>query len=189
MSSVSSAVMSTTTTTKKDKQYANRGARRHSLLTSHSKKHKKDSDSDSVSSSSITVPPAPPKPQCPLRPYMQPIFEAMFEPDPALEKQNEDVKSTTACPLRRIRMSHTVPLFTILMMNLWLIALTLILTAICRAICTISIRGSGFMQQTWASFITADPTRSAAVRCGIKVQESPPIQLRRDVGASTSLVH
>lgn len=187
MSSLSSVIGMSTN--KKDKHHANRGAHRHSITASSGKKHKKDAekdtDSDSISSSASTVAsPVPPKLQCPLRPYVQPLFDAMFEPDSS-EKQHEDPKNASTCPLRRIRMSHTVPLFTILMMNLWLIALSLLLTAMCRWIYMISIRGSIIIEQIWVSFVTAYPTHSDYERDGTNNREIPSTRPPSNSGAST----
>ncbi|KAI9729421.1 MAG: hypothetical protein M1818_008528 [Claussenomyces sp. TS43310] len=152
---------------KKEKNYANRGAHRQSIVVSHGKKRKKDTDSVSVSSSASTVVPAPP--QCPLRPYLQPMFEAMFEPEPTEEKQSGEEQRRSTCPLRRIRLSHTVPFFTIIMMNLWLVALTLILTGACRWIYDIWLKGSCIARQIWEHSTTAMhhsemiPTKSVSI--------------------------
>jgi hypothetical protein len=115
--------------TKKEKHYANSRAHRgSSIVVSHSgsKKSKKDTDTESVSSDASTVVPPPPpkskpKPQCPLRPYM----EVMFEPE-------EDGEKKPVCPLRRVKLSHVLPLCLFVMINMCLVVGTLLITGICR---------------------------------------------------------
>lgn len=110
---------------KKDKQYANTRARRHSIVTvshGHSKKSKKDDDTESVSSTADTVvPPPPPKPQCPLRPYMEVMFE----------KQDGE-ENSSICPLRKVKLSHVLPLCFFLMFNMLLVVCTLMVTGLYR---------------------------------------------------------
>lgn len=111
--------------TKKEKHYANTRAHRGSIVVSHSgsKKSKKDTDTESVSSEASTVvPPPPPKPQCPLRPYM----EVMFEPEEDGEKKKP------VCPLRRVKLSHVLPLCVLVMINMCLVIATLLITGVCR---------------------------------------------------------
>jgi hypothetical protein len=114
---------------KKEKTYANTRARRGSIVVSHagSKKSKKDTDSESVSSEASTVvPPPPPKPKCPLRPYMEVMFESE-EPD---EKK-------AVCPLKRVKLSHTLPLCLFIMINFCLVIGTLLVTGVCRLATTV----------------------------------------------------
>jgi hypothetical protein len=89
------------------------------------KKVKKDTDTESISSNASTAvpppPPPPPKPQCPLRPFM----EGMFEPE-------GDEPRKSICPLRRVKLSHTLPLCMFVMVNMILVIGTLLVTGICR---------------------------------------------------------
>jgi hypothetical protein len=119
------------TTTKKEKHYANSRAHRGSIVTvshSGSKKTKKDNDTESVSSDASTVvPPPPPKPQCPLRPYMEVMFES----------EESDEKKKSLCPLRRVKLSHTIPLCIFVMINMCLVIGTLLITGVCRLAATL----------------------------------------------------
>lgn len=115
---------------KKEKHYANSRAHRGSVVVSQtgSKKSKKDTDTESVSSEASTVvPPPPPKPQCPLRPYM----EVMFEPEEDSEKKKP------VCPLRRVKLSHVLPLCLFVMINMFLVIGTLLITGVCRIAATL----------------------------------------------------
>lgn len=112
--------------TKKEKHYANSRARRGSIVVSQagSKKSKKYTDTESVSSEASTVvPPPPPKPQCPLRPYM----EIMFEPE-----EEDGEKKRRVCPLRKVKLSHVLPLCLFVMINMFLVIGTLLITGVCR---------------------------------------------------------
>jgi hypothetical protein len=111
--------------TKKEKHYANSRVHRGSIVVSQagSKKSKKDTDTESVSSEASTaVPPPPPKPQCPLRPYM----EIMFEPEEDGEKKK------AVCPLKKVKLSHVLPLCLFVMINMCLVIGTLLITGVCR---------------------------------------------------------
>jgi hypothetical protein len=116
---------------KKEKHYANSRAHRGSIVVSHagSKKSKKDTDTESVSSEASTVvPPPPPKPQCPLRPYMEVMFEL---------EDGGDEKKKSLCPLRRVKLSHTIPLCLFVMINMCLVIGTLLITGACRLASTV----------------------------------------------------
>jgi hypothetical protein len=120
---------STMSGSKKEKHYANTRAHRHSIVINQThKKAKKDTDTESISSNASTAitpppPPPPPKPQCPLRPFM----EGMFEPEDAEENKS-------ICPLRRVKLSHTLPLCMFVMVNMILVIGTLLVTGVCRII-------------------------------------------------------
>jgi len=108
---------------KKEKHYANRSARRHSgvVIISHSKKSKKDKDTDTESVSSTpsstdtAVNPEPKK--CPLRFVLAGLFETGGEAD---EKKAGD------CPLRRVQLWHTIPLCLLAAINLLLVVIALL---------------------------------------------------------------
>jgi len=111
---------------KNGKQYANSGHRRSSIVIhgSHKKTKKDTDDTESISSTASTViPPPPPKAKCPVRPYM----EVMFEP----EKSDGNEKQSL-CPLKRVKLSHTLPLMLFIMINMCLVILTLLVTGLVR---------------------------------------------------------
>lgn len=135
---------------KKEKAYANTRARRGSIVVSHagSKKSKKDTDTESVSSEASTVvPPPPPKPQCPLRPYM----EVMFESEEHGEKK-------AVCPLKKVKLSHTLPLCLFIMINFCLVIGTLLVTGVCRLAATVV---------DWGKTPTKEVDRQAAYNIAI----------------------
>ena len=114
---------------KKEKQYANTRARRHSgdVIISQSKKKKdkkeeKDTDNESVtsttpsSSDTVVVPPAPNK--CPLRFMLAGMMEADIE--------DGEGKKTRGCPLRRVQLWHTIPLCLLAAVNLLLVIIALL---------------------------------------------------------------
>lgn len=117
---------------KKDKSYANTGHRRSSIVVhGGNKKAKRDADNESVSSTASTaIPPPPPKPTCPLRPYM----EAMFEPE---ESSSDEIKKSL-CPLKRVKLSHTLPLMMFIMINMCLVVITLLVTGLVRVVLGVS---------------------------------------------------
>jgi hypothetical protein len=108
---------------KKEKHYANRSARRHSgeLIISRSKKSKKDKDTDteSVSSmpSSTDTAVNPEAKKCPLRFVLAGLFETGGE---------ADEKKAGACPLRRVQLWHTIPLCLLAAINLLLVVVALL---------------------------------------------------------------
>jgi hypothetical protein len=109
---------------KKEKHYANRSARRHSgeIIISQSKKSKKDKDTDTESlssstpSSSDTVT-APESKKCPLRFILAGLFESGGE---------ADGKKAGGCPLRRVQLWHTIPLCLLAIINLLLVIVALL---------------------------------------------------------------
>jgi hypothetical protein len=125
---------------KKEKQYANIRARRHSdVVISQNKKSKKekDTDTESVSSSTpssaadtIVVPPPPPEPKCPLR-FM---IAGMMEPESDAEGKKKE-----GCPLRRVQLWHTIPLCLLAIINLLLLIMALLGLAGYRI--TMAVRG------------------------------------------------
>ena len=109
---------------KKEKHYANRSARRHSgeVIISHSKKIKKDKDTDTESVSSSTPSSTdtaanPESKKCPLRFVLAGLFETGGETD---EKKAGD------CPLRRVQLWHTIPLCLLAAINLLLVIVALL---------------------------------------------------------------
>jgi hypothetical protein len=109
---------------KKEKHYANRSARRHSgeIIISQNKKGKKDKDTDTESVSSSTpsstdtaVNPEPKK--CPLRFVLVGLFEIGDE---------TDEKKAGGCPLRRVQLWHTIPLCLLAAINLLLVIVALL---------------------------------------------------------------
>ncbi len=109
---------------KKEKHYANRSARRHSgeIIISQSKKSKKDKDTDTESVSSSTpsstdtaVNPEPKK--CPLRFVLAGLFEAGSETDET---------KAGGCQLRSVQRWHTIPLCLLAAINLLLVIVALL---------------------------------------------------------------
>jgi hypothetical protein len=106
---------------KKEKQYANRSARRHSgvIVVSQSKKRKrdKDTDSESVSSTPSSTDTLHSESKCPLRFVLLGLFEAQGE---------TDGKKAGGCPLRRVQLWHTIPLCLLAAINLLLVIVALL---------------------------------------------------------------
>jgi hypothetical protein len=106
---------------KKEKQYANRSARRHSgvIVVSQSKKRKrdKDTDSESVSSTPSSTDTVHSESKCPLRFVLLGLFEAEGE---------TDGKKAGGCPLRRVQLWHTIPLCLLAAINLLLVIVALL---------------------------------------------------------------
>jgi hypothetical protein len=106
---------------KKEKQYANRSARRHSgvIVVSQSKKRKrdKDTDSESVSSTPSSTDTLRSESKCPLRFVLLGLFEAEGE---------TDGKKAGGCPLRRVQLWHTIPLCLLAAINLLLVIVALL---------------------------------------------------------------
>ncbi|KAN0117535.1 hypothetical protein V8E51_003512 [Hyaloscypha variabilis] len=106
---------------KKEKQYANRSARRHSgvIVVSQSKKRKrdKDTDSESVSSTPSSTDTLHSESKCPLRFVLWGLFEAEGE---------TDGKKAGGCPLRRVQLWHTIPLCLLAAINLLLVIVALL---------------------------------------------------------------
>lgn len=103
---------------KKEKNFANRSARRHSgeiILhqSKRSKKHK-DTDTESISSStqSSTV-----FAECPFRFILTGLFET---------ESKDDGKKEAGCPLRRVQLWHTIPLCLLAVVNLLLVIVALL---------------------------------------------------------------
>jgi len=107
---------------KKEKQYANRSARRHSgvIVVSQSKKRKRDKDTDSESVSSTpssSTDTLRSESKCPLRFVLLGLFEAEGE---------TDGKKAGGCPLRRVQLWHTIPLCLLAAINLLLVIVALL---------------------------------------------------------------
>ncbi|EPE28928.1 hypothetical protein GLAREA_00086 [Glarea lozoyensis ATCC 20868] len=104
---------------KKDKNYANSRARRHSgtVVVTHGKKSKKnkDTDSESLSSSSTDATIAETK-KCPLRFMMAGMLESNIEGE----------RKGLGCPLRRVQLWHTIPLCLLAIINLLLVIIALL---------------------------------------------------------------
>jgi len=107
---------------KKEKHYANRSARRHSgeIIISQSKKSKKEKDTDTESVSSSTpssadTVTAPESKKCPLRFVLAGLFQS-----------EADGKKAGGCPLRRVQLWHTIPLCLLAIINLLLVIIALL---------------------------------------------------------------
>jgi hypothetical protein len=136
---------------KKEKHYANRSARRHSgeIIISQSKKSKKDKDTDTESLSSSTPSSAdtvttPESKKCPLRFVLAGLFESGAE---------ADGKKAGGCPLRRVQLWHTIPLCLLAIINLLLVIIALLGLAGYR----ITMGVQGFLVNLAKSDLDCDP--------------------------------
>lgn len=111
---------------RREKHYIDSRAKKHSeLVVSQRQKSKKDKDTgaEMISSSNptsadtvVVIPPPEPK-KCPLRF----VLADMFEID-----EYADVNKPRGCPLRRVRLWHTIPLVILAIINLVLVTIALL---------------------------------------------------------------
>jgi hypothetical protein len=129
---------------KKEKNYANRSARRHSgvIIVSQSKKTKKDkdTDTDSISSSTPSSTDTSEPKKCPLRFVLAGLFEAYG-------------KKAAGCPLRRVQLWHTIPLCLLAVINLLLVIVALLGLAVYR----ITMGVQGFLINLARSSLDCNP--------------------------------
>lgn len=128
-SSMSSLLsLSGLTSSKKEKHYANRSARRHSgEIVVRKKKKDKDTDTDSVSSSSTDAAMNP-------EPILRFVLAGLFETG-----RTGDEKKASGCPLRRVQLWHTIPLCLLAAINLLLVIVALLGLAVYRIVMGIQV--------------------------------------------------